>query len=316
MEKEVIDVNKVIQMQQAVAKKVKVEKNEYSPSQTDKIETISQIFVLSCLDDNEDGDARLLTRLFKNEFCFDHAENQWYWFNGNHWEKDLVKQVLKSIEKVVELYGEEVQRQAYNRSQAVINKDEAKQKKAEKLEEELLQRISRLQTLDRKLKILQLASAGKNSLGIAGEEWDSDPWLLGCANGVIDLKSGHFREGRQDDYIKSAATTEWLGIDAPADRWQQFLLEIFNNDKKLIDFIQRLLGSAVIGKVIEHIFPILWGDGRNGKGTLLETIKLVLGDLAGPLPSESLLEQKHTRSGSAPSPDILTLRGRRIVLGE
>jgi putative DNA primase/helicase len=45
----------------------------------------------------------------------------------------------------------------------------------------------------------------------------------------------------------------------------------------------------------------------------LETIKLILGDLAGPLPSESLLEQKFTQSGAAPSPDIMVLRGRRIV---
>jgi putative DNA primase/helicase len=310
----IIDLNKIKQIQMAVAKKAEKEKIKHLSSQSQNSNALSQQFVLTCLKDNEDGDARLLTKLVKNKFCFDHSEDRWYIFNDKYWKKDVVEEIIRSIDKVIEVYGQEAQNQSSKRIKAAGTGDKTGQEKAEKLENDLLKRIHRLQTLNRKQTILQLSSAGKNSLGISGEEWDSDPWLLGCGNGVIDLKSGNFTEGRPDDYIKSVAHTEWLGIDVPAEGWEKFLFEIFNGNQELVDFIQRLFGYAIIGKVIDHIFPILWGEGRNGKGTLLETLREILGkELTGPLPSESLLEQKFTRSGSAPTPDIMKIQGRRII---
>ena len=35
--------------------------------------------------------------------------------------------------------------------------------------------------------------------GGCGPAWDSDPWLLGVANGVVDLRTGQLRPGRQKD---------------------------------------------------------------------------------------------------------------------
>lgn len=301
------------QMKQAVEEQVEVEKLEYLTLETTAPKQLTATNILSSLEANEDGDSWLLTYLSKGQYCYDHSEGQWYQFNGNHWEQDIINNAIKAIDQVVEIYGQEVINQANIRKQAASQGDPVKQKNAEKLEDILLKRISALRTLKRKQHILQLAAFGSDSLGIIGNEWDCNPWLLACANGVIDLKSGHFREGRPDDYIKTAAPTEWLGIDTPAPRWQQFLEEIFEGNQELVNFMQRLFGCAIIGEVIEHIFPIFWGRGRNGKGTILETIKSVLDDLAGPLSSESLMEQKFTRSGSAPSPDMMSLRGRRIA---
>jgi putative DNA primase/helicase len=53
--------------------------------------------------------------------------------------------------------------------------------------------------------------------------------------------------------------------------------------------------------------------GRNGKGTLLETVKTVLGELALKTEAELLLEQKQARQAGAPNSSVLSLRGRRIV---
>ena len=138
--------------------------------------------------------------------------------------------------------------------------------------------------------------------------------LLGCSNGVIDLTSGEHRPGRPTDYIKTFAPTPWLGLDAPAPLWAQFLAEIFAGDQELISYIQRLLGYGITGKTTEHILPIFYGPhGRNGKGTLLETVGRVLGEIAGPIEAEMLLLQTHPRQGGAPTSDIMALRGRRLV---
>ena len=62
---------------------------------------------------------------------------------------------------------------------------------------------------------------------------------------------------------------------------EKFLFEIFQEDKDLTDYIQRLFGYSITGKTTEHILPILWGQGRNGKGTLLEILQYVLGPRQG-----------------------------------
>jgi putative DNA primase/helicase len=160
---------------------------------------------------------------------------------------------------------------------------------------------------------LSLASAGEENLGVSAEVWDRDPGLLGCANGVIELQTGNFRPAKPEDFIRTISPVEWQGLDATAPRWDQFLLEIFNNNQELVDFLQRLMGYALSGQVSEHIFPIFWGLGRNGKSTLMETIKQILDRLVGPIPTETLMKQHLIASGAVPSPDIMLLKGRRIV---
>jgi putative DNA primase/helicase len=48
--------------------------------------------------------------------------------------------------------------------------------------------------------VLALAKA-EPSIADSGEGWDADPWLLGVANGVVDLRTGAVREGRPEDRI-------------------------------------------------------------------------------------------------------------------
>ena len=40
---------------------------------------------------------------------------------------------------------------------------------------------------------------------------------------------------------------------------------------------------------------------------------VMFGPLAGPVPAEMLLEQRYPRSSAAPCPDIMALRGKRLV---
>ena len=191
------------------------------------------------------------------------------------------------------------------------NQEVAKQ--AENQEKELLARISLLQTVRRKKNVLILASSGEGSLGISGDEWDSDPFLLGCKNAVVDLRTGIARAGMPGDYIKTVAPTDWMGLDAQAPCFERTLREIFNDDQQVIDFVQRLFGLAMSGLSNERIFPILIGSGHNGKGTLIETIAEVTGGLSGPIQAEMLLKQSFTRSSAGPSPDIMSLQGKRLV---
>ncbi|MFH1885421.1 MAG: phage/plasmid primase, P4 family [Pseudomonadota bacterium] len=177
----------------------------------------------------------------------------------------------------------------------------------------LLQRCRELNRRKKRADVVYLAACGTDSLGVTGEKWDSDPWLLGVANGVLDLRTGELRPGRPEYFIRTASPVEWKGREAKAPTWEKFLQSTFAGDSDLIFYLQRLFGYGLTGLIVEHVMIILWGLGRNGKGTLIEVIGVVLGLLAGPIQAELLLEQGRSRSSAGASPDILGLRGKRIV---
>jgi len=269
--------------------------------------------ILDALARNEDGDAALFIRLQQGRLVYDHAAAEWYTWAGHHWKLDKTEQALAGVSDIADIYVSEMGRQAWVRAGAEKAGQTKAADMAKNFETSLARRVRDLRTIRRKRAVLHLARAGSNTLGITGEEWDRNPWLLGVTNGVINLKTGQFRPGTPEDFIKTAAPTKWEGLDAPAPTWERLLSDIFGNTQDLISFMQRLLGYGITGRSDHHIFIILHGEGRNGKGTLLETIRTVLGEYAMKTESELLLQQKLARNASAPNSAILSLQGRRIV---
>ena len=269
--------------------------------------------VLERLKENEDGDARLFIDLHKNRFVFDTAAGVWFKWTGHYWTEDYLNEAMAGIEEVISIYGMEAQRQSWLRLQAEKSGTQAKAKIHEQNESEFYKRVRALQTLNRKKNIVELARIGADGLGIDGQEWDRDPWLLGCLNGVIELKTGTFRPGRPDDYIKTVAPTEWRGLNEPAPTWEKFQFEVADGDRDLIDFKQRLYGYCTTGETTHHVAPILHGPGRNGKGTELETLKFVMGPYAGAIEADLILKQKFTKHSGGPTSDIMNLRGKRLT---
>lgn len=270
--------------------------------------------ILHALKSNEDGDAWLFIGLQKNKLCYDHRLGQWFRWEGHFWNEDDVGEVWAALDCVIEKYIEEAARQAQARHSAIIDMNKDDEKKADALEKELLKRITNLQTRYRKQNILNLAALGKNSLGITGKEWDSHNMLLACPNGIIDLRSGRLRDGKPEEYVKTVIPTEWKGPEEKAPLWEKFLMDIFENDKEMVAYVQRLLGYCITGETRDHIIVILYGpNGRNGKSTITEILRHILSPLAGPIQAEMLLNDGRPRSSSGPSPDIMDLRGKRLA---
>ena len=274
----------------------------------------SSKLVQEAFDDSEVGDARIYRKLNRGKFCFDHSIGQWFKWDGSQWKKDSTEEALAVIDNVANVYSDEANRQNWRRFNAARSNDYKEERRSEGNFKNLIARKRKLQKLMRRKNVLILAaSGGPESLGISGDEWDKNPWLLGCTNGVVDLKTGEFHSSKYEDYIKTISPTKWTGLDTPSPIFEGFLKEIFQDDTDLIGYIQRLLGYTITGEKSEHVLPILWGQGRNGKGTLLETLKYVLGPLANPIPSETLLSQKYGQSGSSHTADLMILRGKRLV---
>lgn len=184
----------------------------------------------------------------------------------------------------------------------------------ERVRKLIVKRVVALQTVARKEYVLKLARTGENSLAIRGDEWDKQDMLLAVQNGVIDLKTGELRPGRPDDYIKTPAPCHYQGLDSPAPTWERILSEIFDGYSDLVKYVQRLLGYGITGKSNHHILPIFWGpQGRNGKGTILETLKFILGELIHKTRTEVLMASRYTPQRGAADADTLAFRGKRII---
>jgi putative DNA primase/helicase len=290
---------------EALTLKVDNHKSEFPPT-----------FVHDCLMANERGDGALFAALHKGEFLFNTTSNHWLRWAGHHWDFDEKEEAHRSVEQVALSYLDE----GFKLSKAIAaatkkdEKDRAGQL-AEK-QKSYSRRASRLRSVKGVGNCLTMAHR-EEGFGVRGEEFDRSNWLLACRNGVIELDIGRFRDGRPDDYLTKAVPHEWPkdkgGIDCPAPTWEKFLENVFAGDADLIAYVRRLFGYGITGLTREHIFPVLHGAGRNGKGTLVEMLRYVAGSVAQPIQSEMLLDQRTARSSAGPSPDIMTLKGLRIA---
>lgn len=287
---------------QRINGKAKPEAIRWQPQDfvTERPPWVEPDLVLSCLHEEEYGDAKLLTEIYQGRLVFDHAEKTWYYWQGHSWVADRTGMIRHLI-------AGQVARQ-YLHLAAELKPRAQTEERTDKLVEKLISRAANLRKLSRCNNVREFATS---LLGIAGDEWDRDPWVLGVANGVLDLRTGKLRDGQPGDYIRVTSDTIWRGLEEPAPRFEQFIKEIFDGDAEIAGFLQRLLGYGVTGLAVEHVFPVLWGEkGRNGKDTLLETLKVVLGDLADVVSTDVLMAQ--TGRGSA-APHLMDLMGRRLV---
>lgn len=150
----------------------------------------------------------------------------------------------------------------------------------------------------------------QSALPMAFDGFDADPYLLNCANGTLDLRTGQLREHDRSDFITKIAPIEF-DPKAKAPQWEKFLDEIFGNEPEMVAFIQRAAGYSLLGVQNEHAILVLHGMGRNGKSVLLESFRAVLGDdYVKTAPVSMLLAQKYD---GIPN-DLAALRGARVVI--
>jgi len=271
---------------------------------------LSPQFIKDCLYANEMGDGILYAAAMADDFIYNKSAKEWYAWLGHHWQRDILDRAVSSVEKVAQIYLDE----SWRVTRDLKDADEENAAKLVKLRKDLIKRVNRLRTDRGRKAALKFSHTNlDNSLSLYGDEFDRQDFLLACKNGVIDLRTGELRDGRQSEYLCKASPIEYMGINAPAPVWEQTLNDIFQDDQELTRYMARVLGYGATGSVKEHILPVFYGQGRNGKGTIVETLRYILGDLAAPIQSEMLLDQGRSRSAAGPSSDIMSLWGLRFA---
>lgn len=155
-------------------------------------------------------------------------------------------------------------------------------------------------------------AAGKPSIMCKAADFDRDPLLLNCDNGVLNLKTGElvphdskqrFMKCTRAAYDGKTHGTLW------ADTMQQIV-----PDKETRDYVQRMAGYCLYGGIREQKLFFLFGKGGTGKGTFIETLGRALGDYCTSIPVEILLSNRSGRDGNNATPEKAKLKGVRLAL--
>jgi len=243
------------------------------------------------------GNARRLVALYGQDLRYCHLNKKWYCWRGQVWEVDSTAQVERWAKDVpADLYREAADCRDFKER-------EARGKFALQCEDS--RRI---------LAMVRLAQS-EPGVPILPSAFDARPWLLNCANGTIDLTNGELRPHAREDLFTCMSPVVYEP-DAPCDLWERFLYQIQDVDRqpaaadRMVLFLQRALGYAITGSTREQCLFVLHGGGANGKTTLLNLVKEVLGTYAMHTPTETLLAKN--RGGDIPT-DVARLDGPRLV---
>jgi putative DNA primase/helicase len=285
--------------------------------------------VLRCHSMGEWGDALLFAHLFEHVCVYDHHEKAWYVWQRHFWKRDDIGRIRQFVSgKLASAYLDASALLSLRLSEPTsllsgvdmpeLEHGQENQEQVKKLVKGLATRAFALRSLSRNNNILAFASTDER-LAVTSEVWDTDSWLLGTYEGVLDLKTGVLRVGKPQDYIRTIIPSAWRGLNEHAPRFMQFLQEVFadrHEDERsaLISFLQRALGYGITGLVTEHIFLLLSGEeGRNGKDTLMSILQHVLGATVGAVSNDVIIANGKMNAPGAAKPHLCSLQGKRIA---
>jgi putative DNA primase/helicase len=148
----------------------------------------------------------------------------------------------------------------------------------------------------------------EREVAVSPDRLDADPFLLNCANGTLDLRTREQHGHDPADLLTKITRAAWKP-NATSPAWAGFLARV-QPDEAMRAYLARVTGLALEGRVTEHLLPVHYGSGANGKSTFFEAVMFALGDYAGPADPDLLT----ARTFDAHPTGTADLFGMRLAL--
>lgn len=236
------------------------------------------------------GNSNLFSDVYKDiaRYCADRG--RWYIYDGKRWMPDSIDgtqtmQLCKRLADALLVYASSIEDADYVKA------------------------VAKWQNRNTRKTVLLDA---QDCYPVKVSDFDKDIYLFNCQNGTLDLRTMEFKPHRPQDLLSKISGVNY-DPDAKCVRWNRFIDEIMQGDNDKARFLQKALGYSLTGDTREECFFILYGaTSRNGKGTLMETFKRIMGDY-GKATSPETIAQKDRTDSSKPSEDVARLAGARFV---
>ncbi|MCE9554887.1 MAG: DUF5906 domain-containing protein, partial [Planctomycetes bacterium] len=241
------------------------------------------------IDHTDLGNSRRLVRRHGPRLRYCHNLHGWFLFNGKVWEQDTQHRIQELAKDTVFSIHSELVGTGDPKAQASLTKW-----------------AKASQSSGRIAAMLRLA---QSEVPVAPEQLDCEPFLLAVQNGILDLRTGDLLPHDPKHLITKLSPAAYHP-DALCPLYDQFISQLMRGNVELIEYLDRLCGWFLTGDISHQILPIFFGQGCNGKSTLVDLMLYVMGDHACIAP-ESLLS-----SGSRDEhpTQLADLQGRRLVV--
>lgn len=237
------------------------------------------------------GNAQRFSKQHGDDLRWCEETGKWLIWSGERWATDRTGEVMRRAKQTARSIYEE----------ASAQEDKSARKR-------LADHAKASESATRLKAMIDLAKS-EPSIPVTVEQLDTDPFKLNVLNGTLDLRDGTFSKHRRSDLITKLAPIEY-DPNATCPHYDAVMDRSMAGNTELIRYIDRLGGLCLTGDIRHHILPIFWGDGQNGKSTIIDLWVWMLGDYASWAP-ESLMT---TRSGDEHPTEVADLCGKRLVV--
>ncbi len=242
----------------------------------------SNMYHLTNIIENTDqfGLSNRMAIKYENKLFFLTESEKFLWWNGKTWE-NIKKSILKhKVREVIEDIHKEINEVTgfakIRNGEFITIQDLLKYKK----------KISKSSAINGTIDLLPTCK----DVAVNDSNFDQITDHITVQNGILNLRTGELRA--HDPAFKSTriVTTHYIK-DAVCPKFIIFMNEISKSRPELVEYLQVLLGYLFTGITVEQKLFIFFGQGANGKSTLLNLLLRIAGGYGMTTPASTLLKK-------------------------
>ena len=155
----------------------------------------------------------------------------------------------------------------------------------------------------------------KNLVAVSINQFDANPMLLNCPNGMVDLATGQLLAHDKKQYFSQVTGCDYASEHDGAlpKAFNKFIAQVMP-DLETRNYLLLYIGYTLSGRNDDQSFMFAFGStGNNGKSTLLDLLCYLMGDFSVTIETEAVMLAKY--GGSNSDYEIARTRGKRLVVG-
>jgi putative DNA primase/helicase len=242
--------------------------------------------------------AQWLAINLEGKWRYDHTAKRWHHWDGHRWAPDEVERIKHNVAMLA------AKACMPNAQHTGMPKD-------------VLKKLLDMGPLNRALEAL----ATFEGYGTNGDDWDSDPFTLGVANGLVDLRTNTLVRQPSPSCLVSLTTgvkfdpiTDLSEARERAPRFMEVMNQWTSEDPQMIVYLLMWFGASMFGFSPEQRFLLMTGIGRNGKGALKTAVMKAVGEYGAQFDANLYMRSKFGAARSdAARADLMALKGKRIT---
>jgi putative DNA primase/helicase len=269
---------------QGHGQKVDLETGEVIEPGPGPVPEVDSDSALAEFEPNDEGNGEAFRSIYGDDFLYCGAFG-WLSWNGKFWDASLAEARLDA--KVTEVLRR-------RRLAAVLYSKEAVVKAS----------------ITNRGRINACIEGLRQRLAVSIDDFDNNPDLINCQNGVVNLKTGQLISHDKTQRFTYCIPTSY-NPGADYKPWTDFLSQVIGDGAEVVDYLQKAVGYSLTGHTSEECLFYCYGPTRGGKGTFTEAMLELLGY---PLTSEVDFNTfTATRDGDSSNFDLAQLRPAHIV---